>query len=50
MTYLDYKHKLEFGKEQFDEIDSYCSKRGIKMVLLAFGILIQLILWLIILI
>ena len=30
MTYIDYKHKIEFGKEQFDEIDRYCSKKGIK--------------------
>ena len=30
MPYIDYKHKIEFGKEQFDEIDRYCSKRGMK--------------------
>ncbi|MDR0221405.1 MAG: N-acetylneuraminate synthase family protein [Lachnospiraceae bacterium] len=24
MTYLEYKHKLEFGKDEFDVIDSYC--------------------------
>lgn len=29
MTYLEYKHKVEFGKSQYDEINSYCSKRGI---------------------
>ena len=30
MTYLDYKYKIEFGKEEYDEIDSYCKKRGIE--------------------
>ena len=30
MTYLDYKKKIEFGKEEFDEIDSYCKEKGIK--------------------
>ena len=30
MTYLDYKYKVEFGKEEYDEIDSYCKKQGIK--------------------
>lgn len=29
MTYLEYKHKIEFGKEQYDEIDSYCNEKGI---------------------
>ena len=24
ITYLEYKHKVEFGKEEFDEIDRYC--------------------------
>ena len=26
MTYLEYKHKIEFGKEEYDEIDRYCIK------------------------
>ena len=30
MTYLDYKYKVEFGKEEYDEIDSYCKTQGIK--------------------
>ena len=30
MTYLEYKYKVEFGKEEYDEIDSYCKTQGIK--------------------
>jgi N-acetylneuraminate synthase len=29
MTYLDYKYKVEFEKEEYDEIDSYCREKGI---------------------
>ena len=29
MTYLDYKYKVEFGKEEYDEIDVYCKERNI---------------------
>jgi N-acetylneuraminate synthase len=29
MSYLDYKHKVEFGKEEYDEIDKYCKSKGI---------------------
>lgn len=29
MTYLEYKYKVEFEKEEYDEIDSYCKQRGI---------------------
>ena len=29
MTYLDYKYKVEFGKEEYNEIDRYCKERGI---------------------
>jgi len=29
IDYIDYKQKLEFGKEEFDEIDMYCDKIGI---------------------
>lgn len=29
MTYLDYKHRVEFGKEEYDEIDAYCKSRQI---------------------
>ena len=30
MTYLNYKKKIEFKKEDFDEIDRYCKKKKIK--------------------
>ena len=30
MTYLEYKYKVEFDKNDYDEIDSYCKARGIK--------------------
>lgn len=29
MTYLEYKYKVEFGKEEYDEIDAYCKQQGI---------------------
>ena len=29
MTYLVYKYKVEFEKEEYDEIDAYCKSRGI---------------------
>jgi N-acetylneuraminate synthase len=29
MTYLEYKYKVEFGKEEYDEIDRYCKEQGI---------------------
>lgn len=29
MTYLEYKYRVEFGKEEYDEIDSYCKQQGI---------------------
>ncbi len=29
MTYLEYKKKIEFGKKEFKEIDSYCKKKNI---------------------
>jgi len=29
MTYLEYKHRVEFGKEQYDEIDAYCKEKEI---------------------
>lgn len=29
MTYLNYKHRIEFNKNQYDEIDSYCRTRKI---------------------
>tara|TARA_Y100000814_G_C12318596_1_gene397486 strand:- start:247 stop:1089 length:843 start_codon:yes stop_codon:yes gene_type:complete len=30
MTYLDYKYKVEFGQNEYDEIDIYCKKRDIQ--------------------
>lgn len=30
MTYLDYKKKIEFEKNEYDEIDRYCKEIGIK--------------------
>ena len=30
MTYLEYKYKVEFGKEEYDEIDRYCKQQGIE--------------------
>ena len=29
MTYLEYKHKIEFGKKEYDEIDRYCAEKDI---------------------
>jgi len=29
MTYIDYRHKIEFSKEQYYIIDSYCREKGI---------------------
>lgn len=29
MTYLEYKYKVEFGKQEYDEIDKYCKQQGI---------------------
>ena len=29
MTYLEYKHRVEFGKEEYDEIDRYCKEKNI---------------------
>ena len=29
MSYLEYKYKVEFGKEEYDIIDDYCKKRDI---------------------
>ena len=29
MTYIDYKHKVEFGKKEYDIIDRYCKQRNI---------------------
>ena len=30
MTYIEYKYKVEFGKDQYDEIDRYCKQQGIQ--------------------
>ena len=29
MTYLEYKHRIEFEKDEYDEIDAYCKEREI---------------------
>jgi len=29
MTYLEYKYKVELGKDDYDEIDRYCKQQGI---------------------
>ena len=29
MTYIEYKHRIEFGKNEYDEIDRYCKERNI---------------------
>ena len=29
MTYLEYRHRMEFGIKEYDEIDRYCAERGI---------------------
>ena len=29
MTYMDYKHKTEFGKDEYTEIDRYCKEKNI---------------------
>jgi len=29
MTYLDYKYRMEFGKEEYDIIDAYCKEKNI---------------------
>lgn len=29
MTYLEYKYKVEFGKEEFDYVDKYCKEKPI---------------------
>ena len=33
MTYIDYRHKVEFGKKEFAEINEYCKSIGIVSVL-----------------
>lgn len=30
MTYLEYKYRMEFGGNDYDEIDAHCKSRGIK--------------------
>tara|TARA_Y100000310_G_scaffold275847_1_gene292596 strand:- start:38 stop:886 length:849 start_codon:yes stop_codon:yes gene_type:complete len=30
MTYINYKHHMEFGREEYDEIDDYCFDKGIE--------------------
>jgi N-acetylneuraminate synthase len=30
MTYLEYKYKVEFEKDEYDEIDRYCKEKGVE--------------------
>lgn len=30
IRYIDYKERIEFGKEEYDEIDKYCKKLGVR--------------------
>lgn len=30
MKYIDYKYAIEFGKEEYDEIERYCTEKGIQ--------------------
>jgi len=30
MTYIDYRHRIEFGSEEFEVIDDYCRDKGIQ--------------------
>ena len=30
MTYLEYKHRIEFGKKEYDDIDIYCKAKNIE--------------------
>ncbi|GAB3652548.1 N-acetylneuraminate synthase family protein [Actinocorallia lasiicapitis] len=30
MTYLEYKHRVEFGKDEYAEIGKYCTERGLQ--------------------
>lgn len=30
MSYLEYKYRMEFGKEEYDQIDQYCKDKGIE--------------------
>lgn len=29
MSYIDYRHKVEFGVEEFSQVDAYCKSKGI---------------------
>ena len=29
MTYIDYRHRIEFGQDDYEEIDTYCRDKGI---------------------
>lgn len=29
ITYMDYRHKIEFGREEYDDIDAYCRGLGV---------------------
>ncbi|WP_442538522.1 N-acetylneuraminate synthase family protein, partial [Streptomyces pseudogriseolus] len=29
MTYIDYRHRVEFGEDEYRQIDAYCKEKGI---------------------
>ena len=29
MTYMEYRHRLEFGRDEYIEIDAYCKEKGV---------------------
>ena len=29
ISYLDYRHRIEFGQEEYQQIDAYCKERGV---------------------
>lgn len=38
MTYLDYRKRIEFGQDQYDEIDRYCRENGMMWIASAWDI------------
>ena len=37
MTYLEYKHRIEFGHDEYRQIAEHCAERGLALVRLAVG-------------
>lgn len=42
MTYLEYRYRVEFGEEEYDEIDRYCKEKGMEWYASAWDIESQL--------